>query len=370
MVDKFIIRTSDRGSFRRCRQAWDLGSKIRLNWDYVPGVEPLDFGTAIHAALEVYYDPRRWLEDRTIVQQESIIAFSSHMNDWKKRLRRAEQWDIMEGKWKEHNILGRGMLAHFFAWAPPQDEVWEPLKVEIEFEVPIPVPDDYDLPHPFERDRHNNLVKAIPRPVPSGMIDLVPVMYQGRIDLIAKNAKSNLIYIWDHKTAGQFGDYDHYELDTQCSSYAWVLKKILGIDVAGIIFQELRKKTPEEPKQLKNGTLSKDKRQSTTADIYRNTVNRLRLPIKEYQEFIDFLEVESQQYFRRIQVDRTSRELDIIERNVLDEAIDMLNDPKIYPNPGKFNCNGCLYREPCIMRQDGSDWEYFLEHSLLYEKRG
>ena len=59
MPDKLIVRTSDRGTFRRCRELWNFTSKIRENWEYVPGVEALDFGTAIHAALEVYYDPDR-----------------------------------------------------------------------------------------------------------------------------------------------------------------------------------------------------------------------------------------------------------------------------------------------------------------------
>lgn len=373
MTKKCIIRTSDRVAFKRCRQQWDFGSKIREDWEYVPGVEALDFGTAIHAGLEVYYDPRRWKDDRGIVQQEAKLAFNAHMADWKRRLNRSEQWTLMEKEWHEHAELGIGVLNHFFRWAPEQDVYWEPLKAEIEFEVPIPVPVGYDLPNGFDTgehlrnynwDGHDGLYKHVPE-----NNEWLPVVYQGRIDLIARDTRHDKIYIWDHKTAGQFGDYEHLELDTQASSYAWVLKSVLGIDVAGVIFQELRKKAPEEPRVLKTGKLSKDKSQNTTATMYRNAVHRMGFPIEEYADIIDALEMYGQEYFRRIQIDRSPAELDIIERNVLDEALDMLNDPRIYPNPNRFNCGSCRFKDPCLMRQDGSDWVYFLNTSQLFEQR-
>lgn len=365
-MEKLVIRTSDRASFRRCRQAWDLGSKIRLNWNYVPGIEPLDFGTAIHAGLEIYYDPRRWDEDRSIVQQECLLAFNDHMSDWKARLRRANQWESMRTEWLNHVALGNGMLEHFFTWAPKHDNNWEPLKAEIEFEVPIPVPEDYELPLGWFRI-DGNLHRMVG--LEFNEVEYVPVVYQGRIDLVVKDTTTGCIYIVDHKTAAQLGDYEHLELDTQVSSYAWALRKVLNIDISGVIFQELRKKAPEQPKQLKKGGLSRAKDQNTTAAIYLDTVKRLRLPVEEYQDFIDFLLEEGQVYFRRIQIDRSPTELSIVEHNVLDEALDMLDDPRIYPNPNRMNCFRCQFKEACVMRQDGSDWEFFLEHSPLYEKR-
>jgi hypothetical protein len=357
MVDKLILRTSDRVTFRRCRQAWDFGSKIRLNWDYVPGVEALDFGTAIHAGLETYYDPVRWRQDRLVVQQESILAFVECMVDWRKRLKRSEQWDQLENDWHNLDELGRGMLNHFFIWAPKHDTYWEPVKVEIEFEVPIPVPYGFSLPSDFYRV--------------DGVLwrENTPVVYQGRIDLIVRDTRNDKYYIVDHKTTGQFGSYEHLELDTQVSSYAWAIKKVIGIDVAGVIFQEVKKKAPVKPKVLKNGSLSRDKSQNTTPELYRLAVVEQGLNLAEYIDFINFLESSENEYFRRIQVDRTAKELDIVETHVLNEALDMFGDPRIYPNPNRFNCGSCKFHDPCIMKQDGSDWEFFLEHSLLYEKR-
>lgn len=355
--NKLILRTSDRGTFKRCRQLWDFTSKIRQNWEYVPGVEPLDFGTAIHAALEVYYDPQRWRDDRSIVHQESILAFFEHMKDWRARLKKSQQWDLMESKWNELDKLGRGILTHFFKWAPEQDTFWEPVKVEIEFEVPIPVPFPYLLPGPF---------KAI-----NGTLHKhdMPILYQGRIDLIVKDTRTGNYYIVDHKTRGKFGDYSHYELDVQCSSYAWAIQKILGINISGIIFQELRKKAPEKPAILKSGRLSENKSQNTTVAIYKQTIRDLNYSMDDYADFLAVLAENEQEYFRRIQVDRTAIELESTERHILNEALDMFGSPRIYPNPSDWNCNGCVFREPCIMSQDGSDVEFYLDNSLLFERR-
>lgn len=361
-MEKLILRTSDRVTFRRCREAWNFGSKIRLDWDYVPGVEALDFGTAIHAGLEVYYDPQRWRQDRLIVQQESILAFSECMVDWRRRLKHSEQWETIKSDWESLDQLGRGMLNHFFIWAPKNDFYWEPEKVEIEFEVPIPVRYATILP-PFVSDKEGNLLKY---EAGSGFL---PVVYQGRIDLIVCDKRNGKYYIVDHKTTGQFGSYEHLELDTQVSSYAWAIKKIIGIDIAGVIFQELKKKAPLKPKVLKSGALSRDKSQNTTPELYRQAIAENGLNPAEYIDFLNELESHENEYFRRIQVDRTSMELDIVERHVLNEALDMFGNPRIYPNPNRFNCGSCKFHDPCVMKQDGSDWEYFLNHSLLYEKR-
>jgi hypothetical protein len=144
---------------------------------------------------------------------------------------------------------------------------------------------------------------------------------------------------------------------------------MLGLDIAGVIFQDIRKKVPEKPRVLKSGELSKDKSQNTTAQLYRATISELGLDPTRYSEHLAWLADNEQEYFRRIQVDRNSTELDITGLHVLNEALDMFGEPRIYPNPDAFNCNGCQFKEPCVMRQDGSDWKWHLDNSLLYERR-
>jgi CRISPR/Cas system-associated exonuclease Cas4 (RecB family) len=194
----------------------------------------------------------------------------------------------------------------------------------------------------------------------------IPVFYQGRIDLILEDMRDGLYWILDHKTAAQFGQTEHLELDAQCGSYVWGLKKMLNLDVQGIIYSESRKKVPKRPDVLKNGNLSKNKNQGTSYYAYLEAIEEGGHEIGFYREFLDYLQTEGQEYFRRMQVHRSRAELASIERNIQQEAIDMLNNPSIYPNPDRWNCNGCVFRTPCLMRQDNSDWQWHLDNSGLY----
>jgi hypothetical protein len=58
------------------------------------------------------------------------------------------------------------------------------------------------------------------------------------------------------------------------------------------------------------------------------------------------------------------RSLDNIEQigqRIAVEAMDMLNDPSIYPTVTPINCNGCPFFGPCETRQRGGDWMYQLK---------
>jgi hypothetical protein len=367
---KLIIRTSDRGQFRKCRELWNFTSKIRLNWEWVPGIDPLDFGIAVHKGMEVYYDPERWNDERLIVEAEAHLAFMAVMNDWKRRLIKSDNWEARKATWNEHKELGTGMLNHYFMWAPRHDlkDDWEPIKTEIEFEVPIPVPDTIDhLRWEFSAIDGNLYQRVMPEG--SDEYVMIPVVYQGRIDLIIRNKRTGKYWIVDHKTAAQFGQTEHLELDPQCGSYCWAIQKILGINVDGVIYQELRKKVPKEPTVLQSGELSQNKAQGTTAELYEKAILDGGYNPEPYAAFVQTLRESQQEYFRRLTVHRSQRELEILEHNICLEAIDMLNDPSIYPNPSRWNCNGCAMRTPCLLKQEGSDWQWHLEHSQQYAVR-
>lgn len=691
MTEPIIIRTSDRGQFKRCRVLWDFTSKMRLNFEYSPGIEPLDFGIAIHAGAEVYWDPDLFDGPIEVREQLAIVAFMEHMTDWRKRIKEADMWDAMQEKWEEHREMGIGMLNHYFLWAPNAFKGWRPVKSEIEFEVPIPLTGPQDR-FPYNNGFHCEYVDGI------GYLHYQkkPVVYQGRIDLILQNEETGELWILDHKaqplteriltptgwvsmgsvregdevigsngqptkvlgvypqgeleewsvtfddgtrvlcsrdhwwtvqrgtiqahelrygdrvqlaqpvqfhqtdgdlplhpyllglwlgdgssnksmvlyssksgetidiaskylpeghtfkknsernyswtlsaekrtnqfsdetnlvrqalrwfglwgkrsrtkfvpdiyltasiaerllllqglmdadgtvsggiprfcttnrelasaveelvlslggkvktswpnrqstnkgikvnfrlpegmnpfqvaykrnavvvpkkgfyrrvqhvectgrsvpmqcisveaqdglyvtrnyvlthnTAAQFGQTEHLELDQQCGSYVWALKKLLNIDIAGVIYSEWRKKVPKEPDMLKSGLPSKNKSQSTTPELYRKKLEELGLDTEMYADFLQTLQDEGQQYFRNIPIHRSSQELAALEANIVNEAIDMIDNPRIYPNPSRWNCNGCQFRSPCLMRQEGSDHIWYLDSSKLYRKRG
>lgn len=360
MVDKYIIRTSDRYQFRKCRQLWDFTSKLRQNWEYQPGIEALDFGTAIHAGLEHYYDPMTWGQER-VQQSACTVAFAASMGEWKRRLVAANQWESRADIWNEHNELGRGMLQHYFEHYADEKERYRPVRSEVEFEVPIPYPPEFG-------DMREQGIE------PNADFELLykwkPVVYQGRIDLIVEDLRDERLWILDHKTAAQFGQTEHLELDPQCKSYSWAAKKMLGLDIAGVIYSELRKKVPNDPVVLNNGTLSKNKNQGTTVEKYKAKIAELGQDASYYFDFLETLKESQQEYFRRIEVVYAGYELGRQERDIILEALDMIDNPRIYPNPSRWNCNGCQFRSPCLMLQDGSDAEWHLKNSGLYIRRG
>lgn len=342
MVD--IVRTSDRGAFKRCRLSWDYGSKVRQNLTWMgPAPKPLDFGTAIHRGLEVYYNPETWpvmqasAIGRQGVELHAIAAFHQCQSEQLAGYLKDQPslGEELRQDYKERFELGEGMLRHYFQWAPRHDN-FTPLMTEIEFEVPL--------------ERKDTL-------------------YQGRIDLVVKSNKSGGLWIIDHKTAAKFDSTEHLELDSQTGSYAWALQQKLGLRIEGVVYSELYKGVPGPPEETYKGTkLSKNKQQATTYDLYLQAVREKFGGIPtEYNDFLDFLKHRDFEYFRRTVVHRSQRELQSIGRDIELEAADMFDDPRIYPNPTKFNCKGCMFRTPCLARQDGSDVDWIIRET--YRKR-
>lgn len=360
--DKLIVRTSDRQTFRKCRQLWDFKSKLRQGWDYVPGIEPLDFGIAIHKGLEIYYDPDRWGNFRDIVEAESLLAYMDVMDDWKKRLQAAQQWDLEKDRHNELVALGKGMLEHYFDYAPAQnaEDGWVPIKTEIEFDIPIPVPYGFPLPSNFTSVNGELHYRD--------GIKVIPIVYQGRIDLIVEDLLTGRYLIVDFKTAAQFADTQHWDTDTQIGSYCWAVQKMLNIDVQGFVIEEIRKKVPSPPLTLKKGGLSRNKNQSTTAALYEKAIKEGGHNPAEYADFVDYLRSNQQEYFRRIEVDRNPNELNRMSELILMEAIDMFNDPYIYPHSNRWNCSGCAFYTPCLLKLEGSDEQEHLDRSVMYVK--
>lgn len=324
-----IIRTSDRSYFKRCRQLWDWTSKIRQNLEPAQRIEALDFGTAMHKALEAYYKPNTW-GHQSLMEESARQAFSDACKEIGLKVKVGPL--EFEERWEELRQLGQDMLSFYFQWAPPRD-TFTPRFVEVEFEVPIPYMPD--------------------------------VVYQGRIDLIVEDDYGYWLY--DHKTTAQFGATEWLGLDDQCSSYAWAIKKMLGLEVRGVVYNELRKKAPKPPKVLRDGTLSVNKMQDTTYETYLNAIRMGGFSEKAYADMLAYLKANPKEFVRRTRVLFRPETLDIVERRIKMEAAEMLDHPAIYPTPSRFNCNGCSFFAPCLALHEGRDYVAILDEG--YERR-
>lgn len=348
---KHIIRTSDRIQFKKCRRNWDFGSIIRQG--YVPdrSAPPLEFGTDIHKALDIWYEPSTWhlvtnRGTRHIIAAATISDFEARQ-DARLKERREPGTGFIEEEVKqefaERKDLGVGMLKNYFLWAPLEDD-FTPVYTEVDFEVPILDNDG----NPFICDCHG-----------------VPVVYQGRLDGIVKD-KGGWYWILEHKTAKTLGDTSHLQLDEQTTSYAWALQHMLGIRVQGVIYNELAKEYPHPPKRNKTRrlgciyTVAKD--QNTTYELYLETLIENGEPLGPYEDILAHLKEQGNKFVRRVPVNRNLHQLENMGRQIYLEAKEMINpDLPIYPNPNKFTCSYCAFRQPCIAMNDGSDYQFLLD---------
>lgn len=383
------IHTSERHSFRGCRRRWDW--LFRQNYYPKITAKYFEFGTAFHAGMEKYYDPKTWNMDRQVIGDLAILEFVHVCEEQKKDMLKNDQvtldYDI-EQDYKERVELGKGMLNYFFKTvAPREDHGWKPVKVEIAFMLPIPNPETgeavmycrcqtcWERYLKYRQDQGEvsigqwaNVDEA--REHWQGL----PIVYAGRIDMIIQDEFGHY-WIVDWKTAAAIrGDDEFLYLDDQIGSYVWALRRF-GLDVKGFIYHIQRKAFPEAPTRNATRRLgaiySVNKNQATNYDEYLKCVmanDREAYDKGCYDEFLEFLKNEGTVFYSRHQINKTAHEVDEIERNIGLEALDML-DPglRIYPSSGRFSCGGCAFRQPCLGKNAGEDYQYSL--NTLFEQR-
>src|SRR3954468_7456403 len=176
--DIIPIHTSDRGNFKHCRRYWDWSSPMRSNLRMKPSIYginfPMWFGTGMHLALELFYNPewsrdpvesfRTWWEYQTkggfVPSHEMEMGFG-------KGLPVTWEGDIAEGvvntyrvtglldllpdpsleELEVHLELGVGMLTFYKEYANVHDN-FAVIAAEHDFSIPLMMNDTYELDNP------------------------------------------------------------------------------------------------------------------------------------------------------------------------------------------------------------------------------
>lgn len=182
-----------------CRLAWHLG--YREGWRPVRSATPLEFGLAVHKALEEYYGN----------QADPVKVF-------------ADVWDSREGvldpsEFREHRDLGVAMLRGYREHYRGKDN-FEVLATE----------------HLLSR----------PLPTPTGGTS--KCILNARLDGLVRNLVDGHLYVLEHKTFSRLTP-SWLELDHQMTSQVWLgrhLAETLGVEgkVIGVIWNGLRKQMP------------------------------------------------------------------------------------------------------------------------------
>jgi hypothetical protein len=346
-----IIRESDRAAFKRCRRAWDLGSRSRQNFEPVAPLQMFDVDRAIHDALALWYFPGMWEWSRDIVAPLAMQGFEKAMV----RQRAAygmhrEISDTEEAAWRGSFERGQQLLQAYFRWAPGAD-AFSPVRVDSDFDANVPDP---SAPG-------SDLV------APRG-----PIHYQGRIDALVVDAY-DAYWIIDHRVVdGHWEDQDQLLLDERGIAACWAWEIFYyGMKIAGTIYNELRIDLPA-PEPLPVADVSDAGAPAGGAPAAGRPgvlpgYRRMYLQAAHVPE--DRLEVTGTDAFRRTRVTRRRAELAGCGMQVATEAKEMTREGlAVYPNPTPDHCTPCAYRAPCLALNSGLDPSGILAEA--YRDRG
>lgn len=328
----FVVSTSDRQVFKRCRRKWDLSNRNRQSLQPISAVVagPLWLGTGFHFAMEDYYGYNEF--------KSPVKAFEAFV----KSHRRSE---LPEG-YDELTDLATGMLQYYMNhWLPQHGEAFETLWVDDipQVEVNVRIPLDIAPPPGYDA-----------------------VEYSITFDRVAIDEYDRIIIV-DYKTTGKAYEVGRLEQDPQVSSYFWAGQLLYGRAIEGACWMEFLKAVPHPPEVLKSGELSQNKQQYTTASIYRETLMEYygKIP-QSYVPFLNYLASletpEGDRYVKREFVYRNADFARNVERQIFEEIYDMI-DPniRIYPNPTRDCQWDCNYRPISLAMDDGSDYEYMIQ---------
>lgn len=404
--DIIPIHTSDIASYNRCRRYWDWSSPTRTNLRHkveIYGIYfPFWFGNGIHYSLQEMYDPmlkrdpvevfktwygyqweggivsEKWLDltydiHPRLSDASNIVATKDHVESnifWEIKGLRDLLPDPIEEEFQQYLELGIGMLEYYKSYAERKDD----------FEV-VAVESTYSIPLGFEaidrREDSPNYGKSI------------EVHARGKRDKIAWYPERGRFAITDYKTVDRM-DEDYflaYEKNEQITNYLWATKEEAkhypdmpwyANEVDRVIITGLRKNYPKPPTILKSGFPSINRQsEGTTAELFMAAVSSdpaIELWYEDdekAQAYYNYLVTQGDDLFvvRHTEL-RNEYEIKAAGEKIKMIAQEMLNpDLNIYPNPtNSKGCLKCMFRAPCIAKDDGSDWMGMLDDGYEYNR--
>lgn len=189
-----------------CKREWN-GDQTALN-----------FGSAVHAALEARY------------KSSEMFAGESKSEQLASGLSSLATRPVESGDWRDESLL-REVINQYSLTYPIEDftiladSTGAPC-VELPFAIPLGT---ITLASPIQLQSKDE----------NGVITLseytsIPIIWTGKIDLVVKYQSRN--WLADHKSTSIFGPkyFDQYEISGQFSGYAWAVQTILNEPVAGV----------------------------------------------------------------------------------------------------------------------------------------
>lgn len=308
-----LVRTSERTSFKTCRQQWEWGYNQR--WSAKRDKPALRFGTLVHAALAAYYKPGRRRGPHPAKTLAKIYREQIEAGMPPLYMKGDETSDTKV----EADEFGVAILNHYVD-VYGKDDRYEIIRPEQSFQL--------DVFHP----RTGRYLFT----------------YVSQMDAVMLDRHTGKKGLFEHKTSSTTEPFGApLTLDEQASAY-WTfgtmwLKATGQIaeddDLDFMLYNFIRKAMPDpRPKNAEGQRLNKD-----------GTVSKKQPP----------------PFFRREQVMRGHEERVEVFRRALNEfrEMQMVREGKlaVYKNPGK-HCGYCQFKDPCEVHEVGSDYQAILDN--------
>ncbi len=339
---RFHTTVTERASFRDCRRQWHLSTvenlarRGQVRWYLI-------YGDVMHAALEAYYT-----SDRNLTDMLAQFEVSWQLQD--AQLQRDYGGLYSEGieeEWYDYREKGETTLRYYdqFDKADPFFDEIIAVNIEERAFVEILGPDRMPLKgHP---------------------------LLSGKIDVVGFRKGEDRPHVMDHKNLASAHASRALDMDDQLTGYCYLYWRLEDVLPLGATYNVLVKDPPKPPRVLKDGSLSKDRSQRTTYDLYLAAIKELGLPRGDYAEILGYLKEKGwSQFFLRETVQRSQEELEAFEERLYYEYQDMrraLRDPGfLYPNPGQRTCPTCAMLPLCQSIEEGGDAEFVREE--MYEE--
>ena len=367
------IHVSEIREFQKCNWAWYW--KYMEKWYPLTHAKPLEFGTAMHAAMEARYNPKYY--DQKDIAEALAITTLADTNQKQFEAAKAAKGIFFDESvvddYNERRDLGIRMLQYYFEAIVDKEKDFKPVAVEQNFIVPI----DYGMGQLYcycaqcqQKWEANFMHEA-------GWFAGLPVVLEGKIDLILEYDNGK-VWVRDWKNIGRFSDtVEWLDNDLQLNLYLWALWK-MNADIGGFEYFESKKMAPEIPQPMKRR--SGGRLYSTAKDKpyeYESYVNEIKegdpVAFEQglYDEYLDWLKAEGPQYYRLTRVRKTEKSMRMMQDILQDVAFAITSTRegvrKTYPSPTKFGCIYCDFRQPCIERMNGQPYDDMM-NSLFVQK--